>query len=259
MSAKPDYVAKRFATQKHRSLEAALARKIAEEFPRIGGPRMQDLCARLILEVFEQHIRSVESVSHGQILWAAVGAKSPPANGKPIRDCHLVPVVLDLSNLEDVEALIARESRQVQLERRAVRLCEQAYAQGALLSNADLALLLNVQDGVVAKALCSWEEKHQKLVPRRATLHDLGSGLTHKRLICWKRYGEGKESQQIARETWHSIEAVDRYLGQYERVRCCREQGMSEELTAYTVGSSLGLVREYLEIDRLLKTKGEAK
>ena len=45
-------------------------------------------------------------------------------------------------------------------------------------------------------------------------------------IICYKRYVEGKNSDQIARETYHSIEAVDRYLGQFDRIRLCLQQGM---------------------------------
>ena len=81
------------------------------------------------------------------------------------------------------------------------------------------------------------------------TLHDVGTGLTHKRIICRKRYLEGEESEQIARETYHSAEAVDRYLGQFDRVRHCRRQGMTPTETAYTLNGSPGLVHEYLHID----------
>ena len=68
-----------------------------------------------------------------------------------------------------------------------------------------------------AAVLAAYERSEGHLVPRRATLHDVGSALTHERIICHKRYAEGKEPHEVARETWHSLEAVDRYLGQYDR------------------------------------------
>ena len=92
-----------------------------------------------------------------------------------------------------------------------------------------------------------------RLVPRRATLHDVGTGLTHKRIICWKRYAEGKSAEEVARETYHSLEAVDRYLGQFDRVRHCRRQGFSPQKTAYTLNCSVALVQEYLAIDEELE------
>ena len=60
-------------------------------------------------------------------------------------------------------------------------------------------------------------------------------------------------SHVVARETYHSLEAVDRYLGQYDRVRHCRLQGLSPEQTAHALGCSLALVQEYLVIDDLLE------
>jgi len=88
----------------------------------------------------------------------------------------------------------------------------------------------------------------------RATLHDVGTALTHKRIICYKRFAEGKEPHLVARQTWPTLEAVDRCLGQYDRVRCCRQQGLTPEQTAHLLGCSLALVQEYLRIDDELQT-----
>src|SRR6202007_3404329 len=123
-----------------------------------------------------------------------------------------IPVVLDLSTADDVQERIDRCPPAQRLLHRAVRLCAQAHRQGGLLSNCDLAELLNVDDSTVAGVLAEHERKTGALVPRRATLHDVGTGLTHKRIICWKRYAEGKEPHVIARETHHRLEVVDRYL-----------------------------------------------
>ena len=253
MSREVDYVRKKFGPLLEKTLQNALAHRIAQEFPRIGGPRIQQLCAQMILEVIGDHVRSREQVRHGQALWMAVAIDDPPARYRRIADTRLVPVVLDVSTPEDVQARLDRESRPRQLQRKAVRLCRQAHQQGALLSNCDLAELLNVDDSYVAAALTDHEQATGQLVPRRATLHDVGSGLTHKAIICRKRYREGKSSDLIARETYHSLEAVDRYLGQFDRVRHCRQQGLSAEQTAYTLDCSLGLVREYLALDRELE------
>jgi Protein of unknown function (DUF1670) len=90
-------------------------------------------------------------------------------------------------------------------------------------------------------------------------VHDVGTGLTHKRIICWKYYAEGKSPTEIARQTYHSLEAVDRYLSQFDRVRHCREQGMSPAETAFTLNCSFSLVQEYLDIDRQLQIQNAQK
>jgi hypothetical protein len=253
MGGKVDFIRKKYAPLKDKTLQNALAHRIGQEFPRIGGPRILELCAQMVLEVIADHLRPREHLRHGQALWLGYSISDPPARGKRTRDCDLVPLVLDLSAAEDIDLILKRARPGRKLLQKALRLCAQAHQQGALLSNCDLAMLLNVSAERISSLLCEYERKTGTVVPRRATLHDMGSGMTHKRIICLKRYAEGKEAPQIARETYHSLEAVDRYLGQYDRVRHCRLQGLGTEETAYTLAISRSLVREYLAIDEELK------
>jgi Protein of unknown function (DUF1670) len=253
MSTKPDFVRKKFGPLRDKTLRNALAHRIAKEFPRIGGPRICKLCADMILEVIFKHMRPQDHVSHGQALWMAVSVNDPPRHRQKIADTDLVPVLLEISTADDVDQRIERRPASQRLLRKAIRLCQQAHRQGGLLSNCDLAELLNNHESQIAVLLAKHERETNTLVPRRATLHDVGTGLTHKRIICWKRYAEGKESHIVARETYHTLEAVDRYLGQYDRVRHCRIQGLTPEQTAHTLACGLRLVQEYLAIDDLLE------
>jgi hypothetical protein len=254
MNPKPDYVRKKFAPQLDKTLKNALAHRIACEFPRIGGERMRALCADIILEVIGQHLHRREHVQHGQVLWTAISLNDPPARHKRIRDTELVPVVLDLSTPADIEAILARVPASERLLRKAIRLCEQAHQQGALLSDSDLAELLATGNSHVGKLLATHERQTRKVVPRRATLHDVGTALTHKRIICWKRYAEGKAPDQVARETHHSLAAVDRYLADFDRVRYCKRLGMDQDKIAFTLNHGPQLVAQYLEIDKELES-----
>jgi hypothetical protein len=253
MGSRPDYVAKKYGPLQAKTLQNAVAHRIAKEFPRIGGPRIRRLCAEMILEVIQDHVRPTDHVTHGQVLWMAVSVTDPPRRHQRIAETDLVPVVLDLSTPEDVERRLQRVSPHHRLREKALRLCRQAYAQGGLLSNCDLAELFHTHDSEIARVLADHERTTRTIVPRRATIHDVGTGLTHKGIICHKRYREGKPSDQIGRETYHSLEAVDRYLGQYDRVRHCRLQGLTPRETAQALDCSLSLVEEYLQIDRELE------
>jgi hypothetical protein len=254
MNPKPDYIRKRYGPMREKSLKNALSHRIARDFPRLGGERIRQFCAEAILEVVKQHLRPREHVQHGQVVWLAVSLNDPPARHKRIRDTELLPVILDLSTTDDIQAILDRVKPQERLRRKALRLCEQAHAQGALLSNVDLAELLNHTDSYLASVLAAHERESQKLIPRRATLHDFGSGLTHKAIIC-RKHAEGKTSDQIARETHHSLDAVDRYLADFDRVRHCRQLGMSLEQIAFTLNHSRHLVQQYLELDKELEPK----
>lgn len=252
MSGKPDYIKKKYGPLKDKNMINALAHCIKKEFPRMGGPRIIKLCAELVLGVVNAHLRPLEYVKHGEALWLAVSVDDPPTRGKRIADTDLVPVVLTLNTPEDIDRIIARRSPAEKLEHIIVRLCKQAYEQGALLSNCDLSVILNISDSRVSQTLTNYERWTGKVVPRRATTHDVGTGLTHKRIICRKKYMEGKTSKEIAREVYHSMEAVDRYLEQYKRVKYCKTQNMTPEETAFALNCSISLVNEYLKIYREL-------
>ena len=257
MSRQPDYVRKHYAPLLQKTLQNAVSHVIGKQFPRIGGPRIRELCARMILEVVNAHVRPAEHLRHGQVLWLGIAIDDPPRHLRRTADTQLVPVTLDLSTPEDIQARLDRLPAGERLRIKAVRLCEQAHQQGALLSNCDVAELLGCNDSRIAAVLVEHEKRAGRLVPRRATLHDVGTGLTHKRIICWKRYAEGRATDIIAKETYHSLEAVDRYLGQFDRVRHCRGVKMSAEKTAFTLNCSVALVHEYLAIDRELEANAK--
>ncbi len=248
----PDYLYKHFNPMKAKSLRTQLSRTIRQNFPHIGGTRMTDLCADMILEVVAHHLRPRDSVQHGQLLWLGYDINDPPSRNKTAQNVRLVPVVLDLWTLDDVEAQLDRIPASERLLARCIRLHEQAYEQGALLSNIDLAGMLGVQESRLSSLLAAHEREHQVVIPRRATLHDVGSGVTHKRIICWKRYVDGKSPELIARETHHSLTAVDRYLGMYDSVRSCNKQQMASHEIAQALGCTERLVLEYLDLDATL-------
>jgi hypothetical protein len=255
MGSPRDFVKARFGPLQAKTLKNVLAHRIHKEFPRIGGPRIRQLCAEMILEIIDQNLRDTEHLRHGQILWLAVATEDRPTRTKTMADLDLVPVVLDLSVPEDIQGRVQRHSPRQQRLDKALRLCHQAYRQGGLLANTDLAELLGVSDGYIGSLLSAHERQTNTVVPRRATLHDLGTALTHKRIICLKHYREGKPADQVARETYHSLEAVDRYLGQYDRVRHCRQQKLTPHETAHILNCRVALVQEYLDIDRELEAK----
>jgi len=252
MGSRRDHVRNKFAPLQQKTLQNALAHRIAEQFPRIGGPRNRELCADMILEVIDQHLRPREHIRHGQVLWTAVSLDDPPHQRKRTADTDLVPVLLDLSTPDDIHRRLDRLDATQRLLQKALRLCRQAHEQGGLLSNCDLAELLSHDDSRISQLLVEYERSTNQVVPRRATLHDVGTGLTHKRIICRKRYAEGKEAHLVAQETNHSLDAVDRYLAQYDRVRHCRLQGLTPEETAQALDCTVSLVKEYLDIDREL-------
>jgi len=162
MISKNDYVRKRFAPMLDKTLKIVLSHRIADEFPWIGGDRICELCAELILEVVCKHMRTAESVQHGQCLWMGGRVDDPPARRKRIRDTDLVLAILDFSTADDLQAILTREAVSKWLLCKAIRLSEQAYAKGALLSNVDLSETLNRADNQIFSLLAAHEQVTQK-------------------------------------------------------------------------------------------------
>ncbi len=238
-----------------KTLENSLAHSISKEFPRIGGPRICKLCAEMIMEVVGNHMRPKEYVHHGQIVWTAVNINHPPGKHQKMEDTDLVTVVLDASTAADIQARIDRVPPNQWRLQKAIRMCQQAYEQGGLLTNHDLSEIMNIADSLIGQLFSKHEHQTKTMIPRRGTIHDAGNSLSHKWIICYKRYVEGKSSDQIARETYHSLESVDRYLGQFDRIRHCLQQGLSTMEIAHVLNCGVSLVEAYQQIDKQLENK----
>ena len=84
MSSKPDFIRKKFGPLREKTLRNALAHRIVKEFPRIGGPRICQLCADMILEVVFKHMRSKDHlVSRPGALDGRQRQRSAPSIANP--------------------------------------------------------------------------------------------------------------------------------------------------------------------------------
>jgi hypothetical protein len=165
-------------------------------------------------------------------------------------DTRLVPIILDLVTAQDIEKVKAKGMRSDRSLDKIVRLFQQAYEQGAVLGHADVSLLLNMTISRISTHVLTHERATGKLIPRRGTVHDIGRSVTHKAIICYKSLVEKKPTSQVAQETFHSPEDVERYVQCFRRIQMCRDKGLTEEEIAQATGHSLGLVKEYLDLIR---------
>jgi hypothetical protein len=222
------------------------------EFPRTFGPAVTRLFADKINELYGRCHPPLSRVKVGQVLWLAVAANERPGRSKRIEDTRLVPVLLDLVTSQDIDDAYTggkhRETRRVKI----VRLFRQAYAQGAVLTEAEVGLLLHLAEGTISQQVLAYEKATAESIPRRGTIHDLGRSVSHKAVICYKRLVEKKPTSQVAEETYHSPEEVEHYVQCLRRVQLCSDNGMSLEDTAQATGHSLLLVSEYVELIKKL-------
>jgi predicted transcriptional regulator len=241
-----------------KSFEAALVRELRLHIPTLGKLTAAPLAKR-IEELFEEYFPRAERVGMGQILWPAVDERETAGYGKRIEHTALKPVLLDAVSLEDIHDLLRGVRRKEIRKKTAVRLFEQAKAQGGVLSSVDVATMLRVSPSTICHYIKEYQRETSKLVPRRGTIHDMGPSVTHKRQICRMVILEGRSIEDTARATNHSPEAVTRYVQDYRRVYACLSMGLNVEQASFTTSLSKRLVKEYQDIfkeDRLQKSKG---
>lgn len=231
-----------------KTFKGAVCHLLHTEFPGIFGPTITRLFADKIDEVYERFHPPRDRFKLGQALWAGVAIDDPPCRDKRIEDTRLVPIVLDLVTAQDIDEARAKGMRSKTRRAKIVRLFRQAYEQGAVLSLADVSLLIHVHITTLSNLVREHELATGEVVPRRGTIHDMGPSITHKAIICYKRLVEQKPTSQVAQETFHSPQEVEYYVQCLRRIQLCRDNGMSAEEAAQATGHSLSLVNEYLDL-----------
>jgi len=229
-----------------KTFKGALCHLLHTEFPGIFGPAVTRLFADKIDELYERFHPPRSRFTLGQLFWAAVAIDDPPSRNKRIEDTRLVPVVLDLVTARDIDEARVKGMRSQTRRAKIARLFRQAHEQGAVLSLADVSLMIHINYSTLSRLVLEHEHETGETVPRRGTIHDMGRSITHKRIICYKRLVEHKPTSQVAQETFHSADEVEYYVQCLRRVQLCRDSGMSPEEAAQATGHSLSLVQEYL-------------
>jgi hypothetical protein len=242
-----------YVANRRKTFHSCLCRLLQTEFPGTFGPTVTRLFADQIDALYERCHPPISRIKVGQVLWLAVAVNERPTRRKRIEDTRLVPVLLDLVLRQDIDDAIATDRRVATRRQKIVRLFEQAFAQGGVLSEADVALLLHVGDHTVSEAVREHERTTGASVPRRGTIHDMGRSVSHKAIICFKRLVQKKETSQVAQETFHCPEEVEYYVQCLRRIQLCSDNGMSPEDIALATKHSLHLVNEYLELIREFK------
>jgi hypothetical protein len=238
-----------YRPQAAKTLRQTLIRFIQREFPRLGGPWVIELFVDKLLELVDTYRVARERLKPGQTVWQAVAVDERPGYRKPMTETRQVPVVIAIADQEEVEDLRSRVKRREILQRGLVRAANDAYAQGGVLTVTDLALLFNHSASWVSELIRDYEAETGEVVPRRGNIHDMGRTVTHKWIICRKAYLEGKLTPTIARETFHSPEAVDNYILGLARVHFATvRQGMTPQEAAFALQQPLYLVEEYVEM-----------
>jgi hypothetical protein len=228
-----------------RSLPSLLRYKFLHEYGYDKGAVVVQAIVDDICAVVRNYYRRDGDLEPGQLIYNAAAKSERAGRGKTIAKTKLVPVRLTIVADEDVEAIGGHLPQAGRREIRVRRLTREAYDQGGLLSQADIGILTGYSPSAVSVTAVALRQRGEFL-PLRGYVVDMGSFPTHKAAVV-RLYLDGLTTPDIAARTYHSKEAVDRYIQGFERVRLLVTKFSREELPLLT-GMSEGLVAQYLDL-----------
>ena len=235
---------KHYRSAQDRFLNPALKNFFATEFPRLFGPVMRENLAEALLQLIGQVHPERQRLQPGQVLWNALDKHT--RGDSPHR--KYLPVVLSLVTEEDVKLMSTGASRKTVTKQAIARIIQEAYQQGGILSMRDIALLTLRDDSYVSVLRKGYEKEHDTILPHTGVLHDMGSCISHKTVIVRKGMLEKKDPADVARETAHSQQAVDRYLHDYHRVKAVYDYNQDVQYIHLVTGIARHVIKEYVEI-----------
>ncbi len=221
-----------------------------------------------VLMVIEHYYRFSDNsfLKQGQMVWSAVASDAFPQKGKTIEQTRLCPVVLDIISDADIEDMKTPIHHRALRLKKVERWTQQAYDQGAVLSQLDIAVLLNVNEYTAGQYVREYESLYNRPLPTRGNIQHIGGGQTHKHDIIGF-YLKGYLVPTICQKTRHSKEAVERYIRDFEAVRLLATKFDDVDLIARIIRLASSVVRQYLALipldssmnDPLVHTFGETE
>lgn len=221
--------------------EGAFLQVLEKEFQ--FSRRVSDELLNVTKEILLGHTKSTE-IRPGQVRMVVASLKAP--FGPPLADIDKVVVTLTLDDgVEDIH--VKRQEGSTALRRgRILRILEEALEQGGVLTQEDLARILNVNERTIRRDVRALKAAGH-LVHTRGHLKGVGRGQTHKvRIIELWLDREGYE--KIARWVHHTPQAIKRYVNTFIRMVILHEKGTAIEEIAFLTKTSSRLVKDYLAV-----------
>jgi hypothetical protein len=180
--------AKHYSSALDRFLKPALINFFEREFHGMFGPIVRENIADALIGLFDSLCPETTRLKPGQLVWNALDmetrADSPKRKYKP--------VILSLITEEDITRFIKNESITKIRQKVMARMLKEAIKQDAVLSTRDLSLILVSHSADLSHQRIMYETENKMILPHTGNIHDMGTTLTHKKIIIYKHVIEKK-------------------------------------------------------------------
>jgi hypothetical protein len=236
-----------YGPSQQKTLHNLLKRELVLNFGFDNKLKIADVLVDSFLEIIETYGKDKQKLHPHQIVWPAVAKDDFPSYGKTMAETKYISVVLTLWTPEELEQLANGCNPKSLYSQRIARFHKQTFEQGAVLSNIDSALILNLSHGRISHLRTQWEKEHNEILPSRGSYHDLGTTFTHKRQII-ELHLKGLMPSEIARKTNHDPNSVDRYIRDFERTVPFFKDNVAISKIAFYTRLTESLIKEYENI-----------
>lgn len=195
---------------------------------------------KLSEEIRDRYLGLDQMLPDGVMWYTAVDMDEPA--GKPLKSCKKRRIKLTLNSEKDLEIEKERGMAHLRYEKLR-RLCWEAYTQKALLTQEDLARVLQLSVNGVKKVI-SRHRKDGNILPTRGNYHDIGPGVSHKSEAV-RLFLRGMTPSDVSWRVHHSIYSVERYIKDFCVVFMAHCEGYTVERISHMTRLSVKLVREY--------------
>jgi hypothetical protein len=243
MIPKPTSV-KKYSSAHDRFLKPAIVNFFEREFCGMFGPVVRENIADALIDLFVSLCPESSRLKPGQLVWNALDKRTRGDSDNR----RYKPVILSLVNDDDVSMFEKGSSVSMIRKNVMARMIREAFQQGAVLSTRDLSLLLVSPAAYLSQLRIEYEQEHKILLPHTGVIHDMGTTLTHKRIIVYKHVVEKKDPAIVARETNHSQKAVDKYIKDFYRVKTLVNDKKDVEFIHHTTNIARHVINQYLQI-----------
>lgn len=204
-----------------------------------------------ILDTIAAFTQPASLLQPGQLLWMAVANDGSKHAHQTMKEIPQVPVILDCVTEDDLQALTEGEDYHLIRRRRLARLLDQAFAQGGVLAQGDLAAISLLSTRLVRDDLNHIRKTEQRIPPYRGAVQDVGGTITHKVEVA-RLLEQGHLEPEICRllPILHDLASVENYAQMYKNVMKLLERGFAPPEVSGILRISLRLVNAYINIVR---------
>ena len=134
-------------------------------------------------------------------------------------------------------------------------MANEAYDQGGLLVQEDLALLLTTSTRTIQRDMKELREQEIE-IPTRGSIQDIGPTVSHKTKII-ELYLKGYEYTEIEQRTRHTGDSIKRYITGFSKVILLSQKNYNPSQIRELTSQSEKVVSEYLALYETYKEIGK--